>query len=186
LRSNGQSDGVIRTRVVQFISILRQEIRMPAGKRKESDKQALDRLNAEWGAAATRHDLDAVVAFYSAKGSLVWPGQKVAQGTRSIKRNWKGLIASLKWIRFTSRAIDVSGDLASDFGKVEMVVVDGKGNPQPKQTAKYLVVWRKERGKWKVLYDAYNDNGAPKSTPKKAAKKAAKKATKKSPRKSAK
>jgi ketosteroid isomerase-like protein len=159
---------------------------MPVGKRKESDKQALDRLNAEWGAAATRHDLDAVVGFYSAKGSLVWEGQKAVHGTRGIKRNWKEMFKTLKWIRFTSQAIDVSGDLASDFGKVEMVMMDGKGNPGPKQTAKYLVVWRRERGTWKVLYDAYNDNGAPKSAAKKAAKKSAKKAVKKSPRKAAK
>jgi uncharacterized protein (TIGR02246 family) len=127
---------------------------MPAKKRKETDAQALDRLNAEWGEAASRGDVDAVVALYAVDGSLVWPGTKAVHGTRGIKRAWKQMLAEPVWIRFTSQRVVVSGDLASDFGKVEMRMPP-KG---PKQTAKYLVVWKKVRGNWKVLYDAWNEN----------------------------
>ncbi len=142
---------------------------MPAKKRKESDAKALDRLNAEWGEAASRGDLEAVVDMYAVDGSLVWPGSKAVHGTRGIRKAWKQMLAEPLWIRFTSQQIVVSGDLASDFGKVEL-----RQPPKgPKMTAKYLVVWKKVRGKWKVLYDAWNENtpSAPVAQPKKASSK---------------
>ena len=45
-----------------------------------------------------------------------------------------------------------SGDLASDYGEVEY---EG-GEPPTKDLLKYLVVWKKVNGEWKVLHDTYN------------------------------
>jgi ketosteroid isomerase-like protein len=48
------------------------------------------------------------------------------------------------------------GDMAFDFG-----VVYFAPNPKPddlENIAKYLVVWKREHGHWKVLYDCWNYN----------------------------
>jgi ketosteroid isomerase-like protein len=61
-------------------------------------------------------------------------------------------------LRFIPERIVISYDatLASDFGKVEFAHKE-KGK-RVMETAKYVVVWRKERGSWKVLYDSWNTN----------------------------
>lgn len=49
-----------------------------------------------------------------------------------------------------------SGDMATDFGRAEIDVTSPKGTS--KLVVKYLVVWKKVDGKWKVAYDMWNTN----------------------------
>ena len=48
-------------------------------------------------------------------------------------------------------------DLATDFGKVIMTMRDANGK-KVRTVGKYLVVWTKVYGKWRVLYDSWNTN----------------------------
>jgi ketosteroid isomerase-like protein len=52
--------------------------------------------------------------------------------------------------------IEIAGDLASDFGLVHFA--PGAKPKDVKNTAKYLVVWKREHGTWKVFYDCWNWN----------------------------
>ena len=127
----------------------------------EADRQKIRELDVQWGDAACKGDLDAVVAFYASDGSLVWPDQPVVHGTAGIRSAWQDMFKQYKGLnlRFIPERIELSadGELASDFGAVALGYDGDKGREQ--MTAKYLVVWRKERGNWKVLYDSWNDNG---------------------------
>lgn len=130
------------------------------GERHKADEAEIRRLDEEWGKAATHKKLDAVVAFYAQDGSLVWPGEPAVHGTADIRASWKKMMDTIPGLnlRFTAERIVISDDasLASDFGKVEFGhEVDGK---PVMEIAKYVVVWRKEKGSWKVLYDSYNMN----------------------------
>ncbi len=129
-------------------------------RRHKADDAEIRRLDEEWGRAATAKDLDAVVGFYAADGSLVWPEQRAVHGPARIRANWKKMMhaySGLK-LRFTPERIVIANDatLASDFGKVDFSYDDG--GKRVRQIAKYVVVWRKERGRWKVLYDSWNTN----------------------------
>lgn len=131
-----------------------------SAKKHSADEKAIRKLDVEWGEAACKKDLDAVVAFYAPDGSLVWPGAPAAHGTAKIRAAWDEMFREYKGLtlRFTPERIDVAldADLASDFGKVELGHDTGKGHV--KATAKYVVVWKKVDGAWKVLYDCYNMN----------------------------
>ena len=126
---------------------------------KKADEKKIRELDVQWGDAACKKDLRAVVSFYASDGSLVWQGNPAAHGTAAIRANWKKMIktAGLK-LRFIPKRIVVAaaGDLATDFGVVEIGQDTDKGPTTVK--AKYLVVWKKSRGTWKVLYDSYNTN----------------------------
>jgi len=130
------------------------------GEKHKADEAAIRRLDEEWGKAASAKKLDAVVGFYAHDGSLVWPGEPAVHGTAHIRASWKKMMDTISGLnlRFTPERIVISddGSLASDFGKVEFGhEVDGK---PVMEIAKYVVVWRKEKGGWKVLYDSYNMN----------------------------
>jgi uncharacterized protein (TIGR02246 family) len=133
---------------------------MPALKT-SADEKAIRKLDKEWGDAASKKDLKTVVALYARDGSLLWPSEPAHYGTAAIRAAYTKMFKEFKGLtlRFTAKRIDISegGDLASDFG----VVALGYDDPEKgrvKLTAKYLVVWKKVNGAWKVLYDSYNMN----------------------------
>jgi uncharacterized protein (TIGR02246 family) len=125
-----------------------------------TDQQKIRALDAEWGDAACKKDLDAVVSFYAEDGSVVWPGAPAAHGIAKIRSAWKELFSQYKGLtlKFTPERIDVAeaGDMATDFGIVAFGHDTDKGHVE--ETAKYVVTWKKVAGVWKVLYDCYNMN----------------------------
>jgi ketosteroid isomerase-like protein len=136
-----------------------------SSKIKTPEQKAIAKLDAAWSKAAKMKDVEGVVALYSSKGSVVWPDQKARHGTKAIRTAWeKAYKADPKLsLTFEPERIDIAcgGDIAVDFGSVSF----GGGDA----SAKYLVVWKRENGAWKVLYDCWNSNKpekAPKPAPK--------------------
>ena len=130
---------------------------------RKAEEKAIRALDKAWSDAATRKDLRKVVAFYATDGSLVWPDTPPIHGKAAILMAWKSTMASIPGLvlKFSPERIHVSdaGDLASDYG---VVFMQQKGEAGiEKITAKYLVVWKKQKGAWKVLYDSWNYNVAP-------------------------
>lgn len=131
---------------------------MPA-KKYSADEKAIRKLDVMWGAAACKKDLNAVVAFYARNGSVVWPGARAARGTAKIRAAWAEMLKTPGLsLRFTPEHIDIAddADMATDFGKVAFGHDTAKGHVR--ETAQYLVVWKKVNGAWKVFYDCYNMN----------------------------
>ena len=126
------------------------------------DEEDIRALDAAWGEAANTHSAEAVAKFYSPRATLVWPFQQAVQGPANILQAWKDIIAQYEGLnlKFVPTRIDFSKDrdMATDFGVVEFGhIVDKK---PAMDTAKYLVVWVREGGSWKVLYDSWNTNTA--------------------------
>jgi uncharacterized protein (TIGR02246 family) len=130
------------------------------GRKNGSDEKTIRALDAAWSDAAGKMELDRVVDFYAPDGSVVWPGQTVAHGTAAIRHRWDELFKTTKglYLKFAPERIVVAADrdLASDFGIVHFGF-DTEHGPQ-RETGKYVVVWRREKGRWRVLYDCYNMN----------------------------
>jgi ketosteroid isomerase-like protein len=115
---------------------------------KTPEQQAIAKLDAEWSKAAKKKDVEKVVSFYSGKGSVVWPDQKARHGTRAIRAAWERAYKedpNLS-LTFEPERIEIArgGDIGVDFGSVSFGA---------DESAKYLVVWKRENGDWKVLYD---------------------------------
>ncbi len=130
-------------------------------KKMSADEKAIREQDVAWGKAACAKDLDAVVNLYCKDGALAWSGEPAARGIAAIRKYWVQMmkIPGLS-LEFTPERIVVSesGDLASDFGVVKLGQDDPANFTYTVVTAKYLVVWRKEKSGWKVLYDSYNLN----------------------------
>jgi uncharacterized protein (TIGR02246 family) len=129
-------------------------------KKHNPDEAEIRALDAEWSKAATAKKIDQVIKFYASDGSVVWPGYPPAKGHAAILAAWKKLYLDVPgmYLDFKPTRIEVSSgrDMASDFGLVHFAA-DAKPD-DIKHTAKYLVVWKREHGAWKVLYDCWNLN----------------------------
>ena len=63
-----------------------------------ADIKAIREIDARWGDAASRHDVDAVVALYATDGTLVWPDAKKHMAPqRSSGPGRSSLPARLDW-----------------------------------------------------------------------------------------
>jgi uncharacterized protein (TIGR02246 family) len=129
-------------------------------KKHHPDEAEIRALDAEWSKAATAKKIDQVVKFYASDGSLVWPDFPPAKGHAAIRAAWDKLCGDVPemYLDFEPTHIEVSsaGDMASDFGLVHFA--PGAKPADVKNTAKYHVVWKREHGTWKVLYDCWNWN----------------------------
>jgi len=129
----------------------------------DPDEAAIRALDAEWSKAATAKDVARVVQFYAKDGSVVWPDQPVATGHKAIRASWKQAYKATPkmYLDFKPTHIEISGgrDMATDYGLVHFAPNAKPGDTQ--NTAKYLVVWKRQNGAWKVAYDSWNWNSAP-------------------------
>ena len=83
---------------------------------------------------------------------LLPPGAEAVAGRPAIAAFWKGAIdAGVKDLVLTTVQVESAGDLAYEVGKVRLVAKDGQATED-----RYLVVWKRENGKWQLHRDIWN------------------------------
>jgi ketosteroid isomerase-like protein len=113
--------------------------------------------NRNFMGAFARGDAQAVAACYTADGWLLPPGSEVVQGTAAITTFWRGAmdagIASA-----TLDTVEVGGgeETASEVGRYTLSGGDGAILDR----GKYVVIWRRDGGAWKLHRDIWNTSQA--------------------------
>ena len=127
-----------------------------------SDEQQIRQLDRDWVAKVAAKDLAGTVAFYAKDGVLMAPNAPPAEGTAAITEGWRGILAlpngSLSFAP-TRVSVAKSRDLAYETGTYSLAFDGPKGRVQDQ--GKYVVVWKKEAGRWKAAADIFNSNLAP-------------------------
>lgn len=121
----------------------------------EADK--IIKLEKKWSDKFNEGDLNWIVNLHATNAIQLPPGGEMIQGKEALKAAWKGMINTegleISWESIEAH-VSESGDMAYDYGKVMIRNPDGS-----KVASKYLVVWVKEGGEWKVIADMFNSNG---------------------------
>ncbi|HET6264223.1 MAG TPA: DUF4440 domain-containing protein [Usitatibacter sp.] len=123
-----------------------------------------DRIRAgtqSWVKSFNSGNAGAVVAVYAEDAVLMPPGAPPARGTAAIKEAIAKEIAGAKKgaVTFaigTGDEVNVIGDMAWHSGGY--FVMDKAGKPV--DAGKFLEVWEKKNGKWRIARDMWNSNGA--------------------------
>jgi uncharacterized protein (TIGR02246 family) len=123
-------------------------------------KHRIDALNAKWVAAFAAKDIAAIETMMAPDALLLSPGAPAVKGAKAIAETWKGWseLANVE-VTFGAERVEASasGDMAYDYGTYTFAFDGDKGRVIEK--GKYIVVWKKIDGAWKVAADIYNDNG---------------------------
>lgn len=123
-------------------------------------KHEIDALNSQWVAAFKAGDFATIESLMAPDALLLAPGAPPVQGAKAVADIWKG------WGELTNVAISFSaalveasdsGDLAYDYGAYTFAF-DGDKGPYL-ENGKYIVVWKKIDGAWRVAADIFNNNG---------------------------
>jgi ketosteroid isomerase-like protein len=98
----------------------------------------------------------AVATHYTEDAVVLPPGAEMIKGRSAIQSFWKGAAEQIGDIRLTAVDVKPLGtDAAREIGTFSLKTKD----QQPQEiTGKYVVVWEKVGGDWKLATDIWNTN----------------------------
>ena len=127
-----------------------------------AEEQAIRDLDREWVAAVAAGDTLAIANFYAEDSYFMPPNAPRVDGRGAIRGAWAEMLQSPN-VSLTFAPTDIviaeAGDMAYDIGTYNLGLDGPDGRIE--DTGKYVVVWRKVNGEWKVMVDMFNsDNPA--------------------------
>lgn len=123
-----------------------------------AEVETIMNLQKEWSSKSVDGSLDWIIDLHAENAVQLPPGADIVQGKEALRVAWDGLVNTegleVSW-EPTKAFVSQSGDMAYDYGKATIT------NPDSSVVnTKYLVVWMKVDGEWKVSADMFNMNGA--------------------------
>ncbi|HXY41983.1 MAG TPA: SgcJ/EcaC family oxidoreductase [Vicinamibacteria bacterium] len=116
---------------------------------------AISAANKRFSEAVAKGDADAVAALYTRTARALPPNGEPVQGREAILKMWQGMLSTgIRDAVLTSTEAAAMGDTAWEEGTYVVKTPDG----QVADRGKYVVVWKKEDGGWKLHRDIWNSN----------------------------
>ena len=126
--------------------------------RAEDARAAIEAVNQKISQAVSKHDGAAVAALY-ADDAIVFPsGDSTAKGHAAVAKLWEGTAKFLQTLELKTDEVTTHGDVAVESGRYSLT--GGEGGKITEE-GKYVVVWRKAKGKWLLWRDIWNSNPPP-------------------------
>lgn len=125
-----------------------------------ADEQAIRSTNERWLQLIRAKDAAAIAQLYAEDGAVMPTNEKAALGRESIEQWWNSSMQMPGYdLTFETDQLLVSqaGDMALDRGTYRFAATPPGGAID--DSGKYVVVWRKVDGEWKVAADIFNSDG---------------------------
>lgn len=118
-------------------------------------KKEIETANAGFMDLVSKGDSVGLANYYAVDAKLMGPNGPAIVGRKNIQTGLAGIINS-GVAKVDLRATDVwgTGDLVAEEG--ELTLFDKAGTQLDK--GKYIVLWKKEDGKWKLFRDLFNSD----------------------------
>ena len=124
----------------------------------ENAQAAIKTTNQKFMDAFKRGDAAGIAALYTDEAKLLPPGNQMTSGREAIKSFWQGAMnKGIKEAKLETVGIEAGGDLAYEIGRFALAVQPESGE-RTTLTGKYVVVWKKQGGAWKLHADIWNTN----------------------------
>jgi uncharacterized protein (TIGR02246 family) len=118
-------------------------------------RAAIEAANARFSADFLKGDATAVASHYTAAAQVFPPNGDVVRGREAIAKFWKGVMdAGIKGAKLVTVEVEAHGDSAHEVGTY---VLTGEGG-KALDNGKYVVVWKREGGQWRIHRDIWNTN----------------------------
>lgn len=101
-------------------------------------------------------DYDAMMDCYTTDGKIFPNGALIIEGHDAIRKRWV-LPAGDRVTKHVASPdeIRITGDYAYDYGYYEGETTKADGSIQ-QWKGKYVIVWKQDRGEWKMYLDIWN------------------------------
>ncbi len=120
------------------------------------EAEAIMELDLEWAQRYADRDMDWIAAVHAQNAVLLAPGGDRLDGRAAIRAFWQDILPEAfpetTWEPVMAK-VSADGEMAYVYGTASGVTPDGTTVPM-----KYLEVWVKVDGEWKVAADMFNAN----------------------------
>ncbi len=124
-----------------------------------AEEQTIRDLDRRWVEAVASIDTMSIANLYTADGYFMPPNAPRVDGRDAIRSAWAGMLqgpnVSLTF-QPTEIVVAQSADMAYDIGTYNLAMDGPEGRIEDE--GKYVVVWKKVNGEWKVVADMFNSD----------------------------
>jgi uncharacterized protein (TIGR02246 family) len=118
-------------------------------------REAIAAANEKFMATFKGGDAASMAALYTENGQLLPPNSDFVTGRQAIQAFWQALYdMGIKEAKLESVEVEGHGDTAIDVGTFSL---HGEGG-QELDNGKYIVIWKREDGQWKLHRDIFNSS----------------------------
>ncbi len=140
--------------VIFMLTVLFTNCTSPASVEPVDITEEIQALNEVFGEAFSNGDAAAVAARYTTDGKLYPPNSEMMEGQKAIEAYWQGAMdAGLTGAKLETLSATAYGDVAYEIGKVDIFAGE-----QVVDKAKFIVIWKKVEGEWKMHEDIWNSS----------------------------
>jgi uncharacterized protein (TIGR02246 family) len=113
-------------------------------------------VNRQFEEAARKGDLDRLAALYTPDAMAFPPEGPIVKGRDGIKQMWASVVQQmgLKEVRLNTLDFEQAGDTGYEVGEATLAIATGTA------VVKFVVVWKKVDGQWRLHRDIWNAKGA--------------------------
>lgn len=128
--------------------------------------RAIEAANARFVQAFDRGDAAALGAMYTENAFVLPPEAKMVEGRKAIESFWDGAMRhGARNLTLRSLRVDELGDAAArEIGRFTLDM-PARGGGLARVEGKYVVVWVKDGGDWRLETDIWNADGPPRTEP---------------------
>jgi uncharacterized protein (TIGR02246 family) len=120
-----------------------------------AQKAEIEAINAKWIEFFNKGDFSGVASLYSTDATVLPPGSAMVRGQAAIEIMWKGMAEQVGDPKLTT--VDVKPLGPSAAREIGTFALKTKGATPQELTGKYVVVWEKAGGDWKLATDIWNE-----------------------------
>ena len=120
------------------------------------DRASIQTLNDQFTKAFNAGDIAAVATHYTEDATVLPPGAEMVMGRNAILTFWKSAADQIGDIKLT--AVDVKPLGSNAAREIGTFSLRTKAAQSQQVTGKYVVVWEKVGGDWKLATDIWNMN----------------------------
>lgn len=120
--------------------------------------KSIAEANGKFMSAFERGDAAGVAILYTESGQVLPPGANIITGKEGVETFWRGAMdAGIKRAELNTLELDHQGDTAIEVGRARLYSEGGDVIDEPK----YLVIWKRDGGQWRIHRDIWNSDAAP-------------------------
>jgi len=120
-----------------------------------AQKAQIEAVNAKWMELFNKGDFAGIAELYSVDAIAFPPGSAMVRGKAAIGAMWKGLAEQAGNPKVITLEVKRLGPAAArEIGTFSLTT---KGASPKEISGKYLVLWERVRGQWKLAADIWND-----------------------------
>ncbi|GAB3542417.1 hypothetical protein GCM10027443_43230 [Pontibacter brevis] len=121
-------------------------------------RSEIERANQKFMEAFRRQDAAGLAALYTENGTVMPPNHETVEGQEQVKDFWQTVMnMGIKSVKLRTGEVEQHGDTAIEVSQATLFV---EGDQEVDQS-KYIVIWKRENGDWKLHRDIFNSNLQP-------------------------